>query len=47
VPPDEWSDRLRADVASIAADDFSIDRADGVDVDACLDLVVVARRPTR
>ncbi|HEY0807551.1 MAG TPA: class I SAM-dependent methyltransferase [Pseudonocardiaceae bacterium] len=40
----EWPAELLADVASITAEDFEI-RAD--DVDASLDLVAVARRPTR
>jgi len=44
-PPDQWSDALRADVASIAADDFDIRAVDDVDVDESLDLVVLARRP--
>jgi SAM-dependent methyltransferase len=44
-PPDEWSERLRADVEFVAADDFVID-ADR-DVDASLDLVLLATRPAR
>ena len=40
TPPAEWSDGLRADVASVTVDDFDID---GRDVDAALDLVVLAR----
>jgi hypothetical protein len=45
VPPDEWSDRLRTDVASVRADDFSMRPDAGGDVDASLDLVIVASRP--
>jgi SAM-dependent methyltransferase len=45
--PDSWSNRLRSDVASIAPDDFSIDADDVADVDASLDLVHIARRPSR
>ncbi len=45
APPDAWSDRLRADVASIAATDFAIVSTDERDVDGSLDLVVLATRP--
>lgn len=41
TPPAEWSDGLRTDVASVTVDDFEVD---GRDVDAALDLVVLARR---
>jgi SAM-dependent methyltransferase len=41
-PPEFWSDELRADVASVTASDFVVhDVAD----DACLDLMLLARRP--
>jgi SAM-dependent methyltransferase len=43
--PDEWSDSLRTDVASVAASDFAVLAADAHEVDASLDLVVLARRP--
>jgi SAM-dependent methyltransferase len=42
--PETWSARLRADVESVTADDFPIVDARQRDVDASLDLVVVARR---
>ncbi|HKC26557.1 MAG TPA: class I SAM-dependent methyltransferase, partial [Jatrophihabitans sp.] len=42
-PPEDWPADLRADVASVSTADFPID-ADG-DLDAALDLIVVARRP--
>jgi SAM-dependent methyltransferase len=41
VPPDRWPDALRADVAGVRADDFTVS---GVDIDGCLDLVAVAER---
>ena len=47
TPPDRWTGQLRADVAGITADDFSIERADRQAVDASLDLVVLASRPNR
>lgn len=47
VPPDEWSAELRADVTSVTSADFSIVSAEERDVDASLDLVVLARRPDR
>jgi SAM-dependent methyltransferase len=43
-PPDEWSDRLRADVESITPDDFQVLPAEERDVDACLDLVLLAEK---
>jgi SAM-dependent methyltransferase len=43
--PETWSGELRADVASVTTDDFPIVDARHRDVDASLDLVVVARRP--
>jgi SAM-dependent methyltransferase len=43
--PEEWSEQLRADVASIATADFEILTADDRDVDESLDLVVLASRP--
>jgi SAM-dependent methyltransferase len=43
--PDEWSDQLRGDVASVTADDFAVLDADERDVDESLDLVLLARRP--
>jgi SAM-dependent methyltransferase len=45
APPDAWPDRLRSDVESVTAEDFEIRRDDRHDVDASLDLVVLARRP--
>jgi SAM-dependent methyltransferase len=47
APSDGWSDRLRADVASITAQDFAIVSTDERDVDESLDLVVLATRPHR
>jgi 2-polyprenyl-3-methyl-5-hydroxy-6-metoxy-1,4-benzoquinol methylase len=41
TPPADWSAALRADVASVTVDDFEVDARD---VDAALDLVVLARR---
>jgi SAM-dependent methyltransferase len=48
TPPAGWAPGLRADVESVTVDDFEIvDRA-GADVDASLDLVVLAvKRPDR
>ncbi|HEU5006762.1 MAG TPA: methyltransferase domain-containing protein [Jatrophihabitantaceae bacterium] len=43
--PDEWSDSLRTDVASVGVSDFAVLAADVHDVDQSLDLVVLARRP--
>jgi ubiquinone/menaquinone biosynthesis C-methylase UbiE len=43
--PQRWSERLRADVATVAARDFVILAADVHSVDESLDLVVLARRP--
>jgi SAM-dependent methyltransferase len=45
--PGEWSDQLRDDVRSVTTDDFSIDAEDVADIDASLDLVHLARRPSR
>lgn len=42
--PAEWTEQLRADVASVTADDFAVLDAAQVDVDESLDLVVLARR---
>jgi SAM-dependent methyltransferase len=47
TPPDEWADALRADVAMLTTDDFVIAPAADRDVDASLDLVLVASRPVR
>lgn len=41
-PPDEWSDDLRAAVASITTADFEITEAA---IDRSLDLILLARRP--
>jgi SAM-dependent methyltransferase len=41
--PERWSARLRDDVAAVTADDFEIVSADERDVDASLDLVLLAR----
>jgi SAM-dependent methyltransferase len=43
--PDEWSERLRADVISVGVGDFAVLAADVHEVDESLDLVVLARRP--
>jgi hypothetical protein len=43
--PDEWSDGLRADVASVTAADFAVVDAAKRPVDESLDLIVLARRP--
>jgi SAM-dependent methyltransferase len=45
TPPAGWTDRLRADVASIGPADFEIRTAAEREVDAALDLIVVAGRP--
>ncbi len=45
APPDRWSDRLRVDVESVTADDFEVRPAAARDVDAALDLVILAARP--
>ena len=45
APPDRWSERLRDDVAAVAARDFVVLAADVHSVDESLDLVVLARRP--
>jgi SAM-dependent methyltransferase len=47
TPPDRWSAGLRADVASIRSDDFAVLRGDERNVDASLDLVILATRPQR
>jgi SAM-dependent methyltransferase len=47
TPPDEWTEQLRADVAGITADDFTIEAAGERAVDASLDLVLIASRPSR
>jgi len=46
-PPNEWSEQLHADVESVMADDFVIEPAADRDVDASLDLVLLAARPHR
>ncbi|MDQ2751202.1 MAG: class I SAM-dependent methyltransferase [Chloroflexota bacterium] len=43
--PQQWSQRLRDDVAGVAARDFVVLAADVHGVDESLDLVVLARRP--
>jgi 2-polyprenyl-3-methyl-5-hydroxy-6-metoxy-1,4-benzoquinol methylase len=43
--PDEWGGALRADVAGVRLDDFVVTPAADRDVDASLDLVVLATRP--
>jgi SAM-dependent methyltransferase len=45
APPDVWSELLRSDVASVTGADFEVVRADERDIDAALDLIVLARRP--
>jgi SAM-dependent methyltransferase len=42
--PDQWSEDLRRDVASVTLDDFPVVDAVARDVDESLDLVVLARR---
>lgn len=44
--PDDWSDELWADVASIGIWDFAVLAADVHEVDESLDLVVLAHRPS-
>ena len=43
--PTQWSQALRADVASIVTDDFPIRGVDELNIDESLDLIVIARRP--
>lgn len=43
TPPQEWTDRLRADVESITTADFEILGSDQRDIDASLDLIVIGR----
>jgi SAM-dependent methyltransferase len=43
--PEQWSERLRDDVATVAARDFVVLASDVHSVDESLDLVVLARRP--
>jgi SAM-dependent methyltransferase len=43
--PEAWSPRLRCDVASVGTTDFTVLGAGDADVDASLDLVLLARRP--
>jgi SAM-dependent methyltransferase len=45
TPPDTWSKQLRADVESITSDDFAVLTDTERDVDASLDLVIMAGRP--
>ena len=47
VAPDAWTEKLRTDVASVTADDFIVAPAGQRDVDASLDLVLLAERPAR
>jgi SAM-dependent methyltransferase len=47
TPSEQWSEQLRADVATISADDFRILPTETEDVDRSLDLVVIASRPLR
>jgi hypothetical protein len=47
APPEKWSETLRADVEGVTADDFPIVPAADTDVDASLDLLVVARPDPR
>jgi SAM-dependent methyltransferase len=42
TPPDAWTAQMRTDVSSVTDADFAIVDAD---LDSCLDLVVLARRP--
>jgi SAM-dependent methyltransferase len=42
LPPEAWSAELTRDVAAIGIDDFDLLGSELADVDACLDLVVVA-----
>jgi SAM-dependent methyltransferase len=43
--PEQWSQRLRADVAAVGTGDFAILAAEVHRVDESLDLLVLARRP--
>lgn len=45
TPPERWSARLRADVAGVRTDDFEVLTASEREVDAALDLVILAARP--
>jgi hypothetical protein len=45
APPEDWSERLRADVAAIGTGDFAVVTADVHRLDESLDLLVLARRP--
>ena len=47
APPEQWTTELRIDVEAITAQDFVIAPAEARDVDASLDLVVLAERPRR
>ena len=48
TPPDEWPEQLARDVAEVVVTDFPVRPAGPAhDVDASLDLVVLARRPPR
>jgi hypothetical protein len=42
--PESWDAALAADIASVSADDFAVLSAAERDVDASLDLVMLARR---
>jgi SAM-dependent methyltransferase len=43
--PDEWDERLHADVEAVTAEDFAVHAASERDVDASLDLLVLATKP--
>jgi SAM-dependent methyltransferase len=47
APPDSWTEELHTDVASVTAGDFVVALAEQRDVDASLDLVLLAERPAR
>jgi SAM-dependent methyltransferase len=45
APPEQWSESLRADVASVSCADFAAQRDVDRDIDEALDLILLARRP--
>lgn len=47
APPSEWPAALASDVARVRTSDFVVAEATARDVDESLDLVVLARRPSR
>jgi SAM-dependent methyltransferase len=43
--PEDWSEQLRADVEAVASDDFAVEPETTQDIDASLDLVLLATKP--